>query len=287
MAAINATGTAIFLIFMNVPYWLPLSLFCGIVSQFVPTIGTYLGGALPILFAWGSNGFGSAIAVLIFVTIYQQIENMVISPKISEKTMDLNPAVAFLSVLIMGAVFGALGAFLALPVTASLQAILKVCTKQYNLVSSPLMDDPKPNRKSIMVTSVETIRNSFVKPVKDSVLRVMKGSSSRVSINEDIMYWYKQAYNSSDETIENENSVDDSGYVETMAISRDILDAVNKDIAKKRAENSDSDKSQATDQDKEELKSKTNKFGTIPNENKKENKKATNSNSNPRSGWNK
>lgn len=287
LAAINATGTAIFLIFMNVPYWLPLSLFCGIVSQFVPTIGTYLGGALPILFAWGSNGFGSAIAVLIFVTIYQQIENMVISPKISEKTMDLNPAVAFLSVLIMGAVFGALGAFLALPVTASLQAILKVCTKQYNLVSSPLMDDPKPNRKSIMVTSVETIRNSFVKPVKDSVLRVMKGSSSRVSINEDIMYWYKQAYNSSDETIENENSVDDSGYVETMAISRDILDAVSKDIAKKRAENSDSDKSQATDQDKEELKSKTNKFGTIPNENKKENKKATNSNSNPRSGWNK
>ncbi|RFT29740.1 AI-2E family transporter, partial [Gardnerella vaginalis] len=192
-----------------------------------------------------------------------------------------------LSVLIMGAVFGALGAFLALPVTASLQAILKVCTKQYNLVSSPLMDDPKPNRKSIMVTSVEAIRNSFVKPVKDSVLRVMKGSSSRVSINEDIMYWYKQAYNSSDETIENENSVDDSGYVETMAISRDILDAVNKDIAKKRAENSDSDKSQATDRDKEELKSKTNKSGTIPNENKKENKKATNSNSNPRSGWNK
>ena len=104
MAAINATGTAIFLIFMKVPYWLPLALFCGIVSQFVPTIGTYLGGALPIVFAWSSNGFASALAVLVFVTIYQQIENMVISPKISEKTMDLNPAVAFLSVLVMGAV---------------------------------------------------------------------------------------------------------------------------------------------------------------------------------------
>ena len=296
---------------MKVPYWLPLALFCGIVSQFVPTIGTYLGGALPIVFAWGSNGFASALAVLVFVTIYQQIENMVISPKISEKTMDLNPAVAFLSVLVMGAVFGALGAFLALPVTASLQAILKVCTKQYKLVDSPLMNDPKPNRKSIMVTSVEAIGNSFVKPVKDKVLRVMKGSSSRVSINEDIMYWYKQAYvsssdsgvsssDSSSDSSESQNSKEDSGYIATMAISRDVLDAVNRDIAKKRAENADLDsgqadrESQAADglhanakdksQDKSQDKSKANKSATIPNESKN---KKSNTNTNPRSGWNK
>lgn len=307
LAAINATGTAIFLIFMKVPYWLPLALFCGIVSQFVPTIGTYLGGALPIVFAWSSNGFAAALAVLVFVTIYQQIENMVISPKISEKTMDLNPAVAFLSVLVMGAVFGALGAFLALPVTASLQAILKVCTKQYKLVDSPLMNDPKPNRKSIMVTSVEAIGNSFVKPVKDKVLRVMKGSSSRVSINEDIMYWYKQAYVSSSDSgasssdaSESQNSKEDSGYIETMAISRDVLDAVNRDIAKKRAENADLDsgqaarESQAADglhanakdksQDKSQGKSQANKSATIPNESKN---KKSNTNTNPRSGWNK
>ena len=49
LAAINAVGTAIFLIVMNIPYWLPLSLFCGIVSQFVPTIGGYLGGALSLI----------------------------------------------------------------------------------------------------------------------------------------------------------------------------------------------------------------------------------------------
>lgn len=194
LAVINAVGTAIFLICMRVPYWLPLSLFCGIVSQFVPTVGTYLGGALPIIFAWSSNGFGTALATLAFVTIYQQIENMVISPKISEKTMDLNPAIAFLSVLILGAVFGALGAFLALPVTASLQAIFKVYTKSYDLIDSPLMEDPKPDHKSIMVAGAEAIDNSIVRPVRDSVVRVLKGSSSRVTMNDEVLYWYKQAY---------------------------------------------------------------------------------------------
>lgn len=194
LAVINAVGTAIFLICMRVPYWLPLSLFCGIVSQFVPTVGTYLGGALPIIFAWSSNGFGTALATLAFVTIYQQIENMVISPKISEKTMDLNPAIAFLSVLILGAVFGALGAFLALPVTASLQAIFKVYTKSYGLIDSPLMEDPKPDHKSIMVAGAEAIDNSIVRPVRDSVVRVLKGSSSRVTMNDEVLYWYKQAY---------------------------------------------------------------------------------------------
>jgi permease of the purR regulon len=235
LAAINAAGTAIFLVIMGVPYWLPLSLFCGIVSQFVPTVGTYLGGALPILFAWGSKGFGAALATLIFITIYQQIENMVISPKISEKTMDLNPAVAFLSVLILGAVFGALGAFLALPVTASLQAIFKVCTKQYHLVSSPLMDDPKPEHKSIMVKCFESIRRNFMKPVSDSVQRVMKGTSSRVSMNEDILYWYKQAYVADSEDVNDDNATssdsDQLDALETMPISREILDQVNKDVA--------------------------------------------------------
>lgn len=206
LALINAVGTAIFLICMKVPYWLPLSLFCGIVSQFVPTIGTYLGGALPIIFAWSSNGFGTALATLVFVTVYQQIENMVISPKISEKTMDLNPAIAFLSVLVFGAIFGALGAFLALPISASLQSIFKVYTKRYEIIDSPLMQDPKPDRKTIVVTGAEAIGNNIVKPVRDSVSRVLKGSTSRVTMNDDLLYWYKQAYDSSNDSITYNNA---------------------------------------------------------------------------------
>ena len=81
-----------------------------------------------------------------------------------------------------------------------------------------------------------------------------------------------------------------------MAISRDVLDAVNRDIAKKRAENADLDsgqadrESQAADglhanaKDKSKGKSQANKSATIPNESKN---KKSNTNTNPRSGWNK
>ena len=58
---------------------------------------------------------GKHVAVLVFIIVYQQIENLILSPRISQRTMDINAAVAFLSVLAFGSLFGAFGAFLALP----------------------------------------------------------------------------------------------------------------------------------------------------------------------------
>ena len=65
--------------------------------------------------------------------------------------MDLNPCIAFLTVLLFGSLFGALGAFLALPITASIQVLLKVSMKRYPLVDMPFINDPKPKKKSKMV----------------------------------------------------------------------------------------------------------------------------------------
>ena len=81
LALINATCTAIFLEILLVPYWLPLALFCGVVSPVHPTVGTYIGGALPVLFAWGNRGWTYAVAVLVFIIVYQQIENLILSPR--------------------------------------------------------------------------------------------------------------------------------------------------------------------------------------------------------------
>lgn len=211
LAAINATCTAIFLEIIHVPYWLPLALFCGLVSQFIPTVGTYIGGALPVVFAWGSGGIYSALGVLVFITAYQQVENLLLSPKISQRTMDLNPAIAFLSVLVFGSLFGALGAFLALPITASLQAIFKVSTKRYDLVDSPLMNDPEPTRKSKVVEGVEVIGEQVARHMP----RAAQGSSGRVPMNEELRHLRDQAYN-----IPTADELDESA---TVAIPKGVL----------------------------------------------------------------
>ncbi|MBW3078015.1 AI-2E family transporter [Bifidobacterium simiiventris] len=215
LALINATCTAIFLEIIHVPYWLPLALFCGIVSQFIPTVGTYIGGALPVVFAWGSNGVLYAVGVLVFITVYQQFENLILSPKISQRTMDLNPAIAFLAVLVFGSVFGALGAFLALPITASLQAIFKVYTKRYELVDSPLLYDPDTVKKSKVVEGAEAIGEHVFKPVTDHMPRAAKGSSARVPIDEELRHLTEQVYR-----MPTSEQLDDS---ETMAIPKGVL----------------------------------------------------------------
>jgi len=224
LAAINATCTAVFLEIIHVPYWLPLALFCGIVSQFVPTVGTYIGGALPVLFAWGSNGLWYGVGVLVFIIVYQQIENLILSPKVSQRTMDLNPCVAFLAVLVMGALFGALGAFLALPVTASMQAIFKVYTKRYALVESPLMSDPVPGKKSKVVEGAEAFSERVIKPMSDHMPRAAKGSSAHVPISDELRALRDQIYD-----LDEANETEDS---ETIAIPKDVLSRSVRDGAK-------------------------------------------------------
>ncbi len=141
LAVLSTVATFVFLTVVGVPYALPLAAFTGVVSQFVPTIGTYIGGALPIVVAL-ANGVGQAVAVLIFIIAYQQLENMVLAPRVSARSMELNPAVSFLAVLGFGALFGALGAFLALPVAATIQAASSTYVRRHDLVDSAMLEDP-------------------------------------------------------------------------------------------------------------------------------------------------
>ena len=51
-----------------------LALWVGVVSQFLPVVGTYLAGVLPVLVTFIDSPL-KALIVLIFVVVYQQIEN--------------------------------------------------------------------------------------------------------------------------------------------------------------------------------------------------------------------
>ncbi|GAA3216214.1 AI-2E family transporter [Streptomyces thermocoprophilus] len=104
------SGIAHYILFqaLGIPYAPVLGVWVGVVSQFIPTIGTYLAGALPMLIAFTVDPW-YALWVLIFVVVYQQFENYMLQPKLTSKTVDIHPAVAFGSVIAGTALLGAVG----------------------------------------------------------------------------------------------------------------------------------------------------------------------------------
>ncbi|MFI2762910.1 AI-2E family transporter [Streptomyces echinatus] len=136
MALISGIAHYILLEAMGVPYAPVLGVWVGLVSQFIPTIGTYLAGALPMLIAFTVNPW-YAVWVLGFVVIYQQFENYMLQPKLTAKTVDIHPAVAFGSVVAGTALLGAVGALIAIPAVATLQAFLGAYVKRYAVTDDP------------------------------------------------------------------------------------------------------------------------------------------------------
>lgn len=140
LAALSTAITFVFLTVLGIPYALPLAAFTGVVSQFVPTIGTYIGGALPIAVALAVDPI-KGLLTLAFIVGYQQVENLLFAPKISARSMEINPAVSFLAVIGFGAVFGPIGAFLALPVVATIQAVSSTYVRRHDLVDDELLQE--------------------------------------------------------------------------------------------------------------------------------------------------
>ena len=133
LAALSAFFHAVFFAIIGVPYWLPLGVLAGIVGQFIPTIGTYIGVALPALFTLLDKPI-NALWIAVFATVYQQIENYVFTPRISRRTMDVHPAVALGSVIAGAALFGPIGALIGIPLAAAALSIIDTFTHRHELL---------------------------------------------------------------------------------------------------------------------------------------------------------
>lgn len=125
---------------LGVPFALPLALWMGLLSQFIPVVGTYIAAAVPLLVALLDRP-ASALALLVFFVVYQQVENYVLGPRITARTMQLHPAVAFGSAIAGASLMGAIGAFLALPAAAIIQAAASSYITRHEVLTP---DDPPP-----------------------------------------------------------------------------------------------------------------------------------------------
>jgi predicted PurR-regulated permease PerM len=137
LAALNAFFSFVVLQALGVPFAAPLALWQGFVSQFIPVVGTYIAAAVPLVVALLEDPW-SALFFLIFVLVYQQIENYFLAPKITARTMQLHPAVAFGAALAGGSISGLIGAFMALPAAAVIQATVSSYLTRHEVVDTEL-----------------------------------------------------------------------------------------------------------------------------------------------------
>jgi predicted PurR-regulated permease PerM len=126
---------------------IPLALWVGFVSQFLPVVGTYIAGVLPIAIAFIDSPV-KALVVLGFIVVYQQIENYFFAPRITARTMELHPAVAFGAALAGIELLGVAGAILALPAAAMLQALAGEWGHRHEVIESELTAVTVPGRRS-------------------------------------------------------------------------------------------------------------------------------------------
>ncbi|CAB4928457.1 unannotated protein [freshwater metagenome] len=132
LATMSAFFHAAFFAIIGVPYWLPMGIFAGVVSQFIPTIGTYIGVAIPALFAAFTDPI-DVVWIIVFATIYQNIESYVFTPRVSRATMDIHPAIALGSVFVGIALFGPIGALIGIPLAAAVLAVIETYGQRHAL----------------------------------------------------------------------------------------------------------------------------------------------------------
>jgi hypothetical protein len=121
-----------------VPAPAALATFQGVVAEFIPIVGTYIAGAVPLVIAYLTVGMPETLILLVYILIYQQVENYLLAPRLQSRTMAMHPAVAFGAALAGGAIGGLLWAFLAIPFAATVQASASLWIEYHEVVETEL-----------------------------------------------------------------------------------------------------------------------------------------------------
>jgi predicted PurR-regulated permease PerM len=85
----------------------------------IPMIGATLGAVIVTAIGFAED-WKIGLACVIFYVIYQQVENYVIYPRVMSKSVDVPGAATVIAALVGAALFGVVGALLAIPTAASI-----------------------------------------------------------------------------------------------------------------------------------------------------------------------
>lgn len=114
----------VFFLILQIPFALALAMIIAIFNL-IPGIGGTLGGLLATLIALIQGGGVEALKVFLTGSVLQQIEN-VISTRVMQTTVNLNPVVVFFALLIGAKVAGLLGIILSVPIAGIVSSLLEI-----------------------------------------------------------------------------------------------------------------------------------------------------------------
>ena len=120
------TGFLIWVIFVGFGVKLALTFAILVfVLNFIPTLGSIIATLIPVPMLALQFGFSfKFFLILSLCTIVQGIIGNILDPKIIGKDLDLHPIAILLSLIFWSLIWGIGGAFLAIPLTASLKLLL-------------------------------------------------------------------------------------------------------------------------------------------------------------------
>ncbi len=121
ISLITGVLTAIGLLIAGLPSWLLMGFFMAIFNL-IPYFGPVL-GAIPIVLLAAAQGWGMILKCLIVVVATQQIESMLVTPRILSNASDLHPVVVVVALFIGGSMGGLAGMVFAIPCVLILRVV--------------------------------------------------------------------------------------------------------------------------------------------------------------------
>ncbi len=124
VAAFVGAASAFALWLIGLPLWLLVGVVAG-VTNLVPFIGPFVGGALAVVIALFDGNLSQAVWAAVAVLIVQQIESHAVAPLVMGKAVQLHPTAVMLVILLGGSLAGLMGLLLAVPLAASSRVVAR------------------------------------------------------------------------------------------------------------------------------------------------------------------
>lgn len=131
VSLIDATFIGIGMVVLGVPLAGPLAIII-FLGGFIPIVGAFVSGFLAIAVAIVGVNFKTGLILFIIVLVVQQLEGNVLSPLLQSNAMNLHPVIVLLVVSAGGTLYGIVGAFLAVPITAVIAVVFRYWSEQWD-----------------------------------------------------------------------------------------------------------------------------------------------------------